>query len=105
MPHAGIESHVPYCAAMSRDLFPVTKNLIYLNHAAIGPLSTRAYEAMERHVRDQRDFGALHWREGEAGEDHLPAAPAPLVGAEGGGKSTPQKKNQGFFVGGAGLPM
>jgi selenocysteine lyase/cysteine desulfurase len=47
----------------TRDLFPVTKNLAYLNHAAVGPLSLRAAEAMERHARDQRDFGALHWRE------------------------------------------
>ena len=46
-----------------RALFPVTRNLIYLNHAAVGPLSTRAHEAIERHARDQRDFGALHWRE------------------------------------------
>lgn len=46
-----------------RDLFPVTRNVVYMNHAAVGPLSVRAYEAMERHARDQRDFGALHWRE------------------------------------------
>lgn len=46
-----------------RALFPVTKNLVYLNHAAVGPLSVRAYEAMDRHARDQREFGALHWRE------------------------------------------
>lgn len=46
-----------------RELFPVTRNLVYLNHAAVGPLSVRAYEAMERHARDQREFGALHWRE------------------------------------------
>jgi len=67
---------------MSRDLFPVTKNLIYLNHAALGPLSTRAYEAMERHARDQRDFGALHWREWYAEYDHLRASAARLIGAE-----------------------
>ena len=46
-----------------RELFPVTRNVVYMNHAAVGPLSVRAYEAMERHARDQRDFGALHWRE------------------------------------------
>ena len=67
---------------MSRDLFPVTKNLIYLNHAALGPLSTRAYEAMDRHARDQRDFGALHWREWYAEYDHLRASAARLIGVE-----------------------
>jgi selenocysteine lyase/cysteine desulfurase len=46
-----------------RKFFPVTRNVVYLNHAAVGPLSTRAYEAMEGHARDQREFGALHWRE------------------------------------------
>lgn len=46
-----------------RALFPVTRNVVYFNHAAVGPLSTRAYEAMERHARDQREFGALHWRD------------------------------------------
>jgi cysteine desulfurase/selenocysteine lyase len=46
-----------------RALFPVTQHLVYLNHAAVGPLSTRAFEAMQRHAIDQRDFGALHWRE------------------------------------------
>jgi cysteine desulfurase/selenocysteine lyase len=49
--------------AKVRELFPVTRNVVYMNHAAVGPLSVRAYEAMERHARDQRDFGALHWRE------------------------------------------
>lgn len=44
-------------------MFPVTGNLVYLNHAALGPLSTRAYQAMERHARDQREFGALHWKD------------------------------------------
>ena len=49
--------------AQVRELFPVTRNLVYLNHAAVGPLSTRAYDAIEGHARDQREFGALHWRE------------------------------------------
>jgi cysteine desulfurase/selenocysteine lyase len=65
-----------------RDLFPVTRNLIYLNHAAVGPLSTRACEAMERHARDQREFGALHWREWSAEYDRLRKAAATLIGAE-----------------------
>ncbi|HXH41374.1 MAG TPA: aminotransferase class V-fold PLP-dependent enzyme [Thermoanaerobaculia bacterium] len=65
-----------------RDLFPVTKNVVYFNHAAVGPLSTRAYQAMERFGRDQRDFGALHWREWYAEYVHLRAAAARLIGAE-----------------------
>jgi selenocysteine lyase/cysteine desulfurase len=65
-----------------RELFPVTRNLIYFNHAAVGPLSTRASEAMERHVCDQRDHGALHWREWYAEDAHLRASAARLIGAD-----------------------
>src|SRR6202011_4411431 len=65
-----------------RDLFPVTRNLIYFNHAAVGPLSTRAAEAMERHVRDQRDHGALHWKEWYAEDAQLRASAARLIGAD-----------------------
>lgn len=65
-----------------RALFPVTRNLVYLNHAAVGPLSTRAAEAMGSHARDQRDFGALHWRDWYHAHDSARAAAARLVGAE-----------------------
>lgn len=68
--------------AFLRSLFPVTKNLVYLNHAAVGPLSTRAAEAMEAHARDQRDYGALHWRDWYATHDAARAAAARLIGAE-----------------------
>src|SRR5438132_9026328 len=37
---------------------------------------------MERHARDQRDFGALHWREWYAETDRLRAAAARLIGSE-----------------------
>lgn len=67
-----------------RDLFPVTSNLIYFNHAAVGPLSVRSYEAMERHARDQRDFGALHWREWYAEHAHVRESAARLIGAKAG---------------------
>jgi selenocysteine lyase/cysteine desulfurase len=65
-----------------RDLFPVTKNLVYFNHAAVGPLSVRATDAMERHARDQRDFGALHWREWYAEHDRVRELAAKLIGAD-----------------------
>lgn len=64
------------------DLFPVKRNLVYFNHAAVGPLSVRAYEAMERHARDQRERGALHWRDWYAEIDRLREAAARLIGAD-----------------------
>lgn len=45
-----------------RYLFPVTRNCVYLNHAAVSPLARHSYEAMEELARDQRDWGAVHWR-------------------------------------------
>ena len=68
-------------SATFRELFPVTRNLVYFNHAAVGPLSVRACEAMERHARDQRDHGALHWREWYAEYDNVREALATLIGA------------------------
>ena len=65
-----------------RELFPATKNVVYFNHAAVGPLSTRSYEAMERHARDQRDFGALHWREWYAEHARVRESAARLIGAD-----------------------
>jgi cysteine desulfurase/selenocysteine lyase len=65
-----------------REHFPVTRNLAYFNHAAVGPLSTRAYEAMERHARDQRENGALHWRDWYAEYEALRAAAGRLIGAK-----------------------
>src|SRR3954463_2495665 len=65
-----------------REVFPVTKNLAYFNHAAVGPLSTRAHEAMENFARDQREFGALHWRAWYAEYVRLRESAAKLIGAE-----------------------
>ena len=66
---------------MLRDLFPVTANLVYMNCAAVGPLSVPAAEAIVAHAVDQREFGALHWRDWMAEYDKLRAAGARLVGA------------------------
>lgn len=44
-----------------RRYFPVTENLIYLNHSGVGPLCLPAAEAMERVTRDALDYGSLHY--------------------------------------------
>lgn len=44
-----------------RQLFPVTQHCTYLNHAAVGVLPVPVYETMERHLRDQRDHGAVNY--------------------------------------------
>ena len=65
-----------------RDQFPLTRNLVYLNHAALGPLPMRAYQAMEAHARDQRDYGALHWKQWYAEHDRLRVSAAKLLNAQ-----------------------
>lgn len=68
--------------AAFRELFPVTRNLIYFNHASLGPLSIRAAEAMEQFVRDQRDHGALHWKRWYAEDARFRESAAKLIGAQ-----------------------
>src|SRR5258708_39734409 len=66
----------------ARGLFPVTRNLVYVNHAAVGPLSVRVGEAMEHPTRDQRDFGGLHWRTWYAEYDRFREAAARLIAVQ-----------------------
>lgn len=44
-----------------REQFPVTKNLVYLNHAGVAPLSRRVAEAMQAQAQDTLDFGSEHY--------------------------------------------
>jgi selenocysteine lyase/cysteine desulfurase len=46
-----------------RKLFPVTQNYVYLNHAAVCPISLPVYERMRAHERDQLENGAAHFRD------------------------------------------
>ena len=44
-----------------RKEYPVSRSSIYLDHAAIGPLSRRAVEAMTGAIEDQALSGSSHW--------------------------------------------
>ena len=44
-----------------RDEFPVTQNLIYLNHAAVAPLPKRTALAMQAWAEEALQFGSLHY--------------------------------------------
>jgi selenocysteine lyase/cysteine desulfurase len=46
-----------------RQLFPITKNYIYFNHAAVAPLPVPVYEAMEQHLRSLREQALVDWQE------------------------------------------
>ena len=42
--------------------FPVRRNLVYLNHAAVAPMPRRVADAMTEHLENMRDRGAADWR-------------------------------------------
>jgi len=47
--------------ARTRSFFPVTRELAYLNHAGVAPISTRVEEALERYTAEATRRGALHY--------------------------------------------
>lgn len=50
-----------------RALFPVTKNYVYLNHAAVAPISWPVFDRMQEYTLDLLGHGLVHFREwGEA---------------------------------------
>ncbi len=81
---------------LRRTQFPITKNVIYFNHAAVGPLSRDAFEAMERHARDQMEFGALHWRDWYAEYDRFRDVAARLIGSSTGEISVLKNTSEGL---------
>lgn len=64
-----------------RDQFPVTQKLIYLNHAAVAPLSRPAAEAMEWLAQDSLLHGSLHFDRWLDAYDGLRRAAARLMNA------------------------
>jgi selenocysteine lyase/cysteine desulfurase len=64
-----------------RDQFPVTQNLIYLNHAAVSPLPRHTAVAMQALAQDSLDFGSLHYDRWLDTYEAVRVAAARLIGA------------------------
>jgi len=64
-----------------REEFPVTQNLIYLNHAAVAPLPRRSAQAMQEWAADALQFGSLHYDRWLDTYEGLRVACARLIGA------------------------
>lgn len=64
-----------------QDEFPVSREWIYLNHAAVGPLCRRASEAMKRLADDACSFGSLHYEQWMEAYASLRNRAAQLIGA------------------------
>jgi len=61
--------------------FPVRKNLVYFNHAAVAPLPRRVATAITTHVENTRDRGAADWRQWYATIDSTRQKTARFLGA------------------------
>jgi len=62
-----------------RDEFPIRNQLIYLNHAAVAPLSRRAAAAMAHLAGQVRDAGAVHYEQWTATYQAVRVAAARLI--------------------------
>ena len=67
--------------ARYRDEFPVTRELIYMNHAAVAPLCNRSAEAMKQLATDACLHGSLHYGAWMETYEGLRRAAAKLIGA------------------------
>ncbi|HJW13685.1 MAG TPA: aminotransferase class V-fold PLP-dependent enzyme [Thermoanaerobaculia bacterium] len=61
--------------------FPVRKNLVYFNHAAVSPLPRRVAHAIAAHNENARDRGAADWRRWYAEIEEARAKVARFLGA------------------------
>jgi len=66
--------------ALDRE-FPVRRNFVYFNHAAVGPLPRRVADAITAHVENARDRGAADWRKWYATIERAREKAARFVGA------------------------
>src|SRR5947208_255664 len=71
----------PFSIQQFREEFPVTENLIYLNHAAVAPLSRRASNAMKELTDQTCRLGSLHYTEWMRCYSDLRQAAARMINA------------------------
>lgn len=79
-PTAAPESATPLWQAWA-DEFPVTKNLVYLNHAGVSPLPRRVAEAIAGWAREAMEWGSYYYSRWLETYEGLRQAAARLLGA------------------------
>lgn len=83
-------------ARQYRKLFPVTENLVYLNHAAVAPLCKPAADAMKNLADDACQWGSYHYDQWMACYDGFRAAAAGLMNAEPGEIAITKNTSEGI---------
>jgi len=63
--------------------FPVRRNLVYFNHAAVAPLPRRVAGAITAHTENVRDRGAADWRRWYADIDRVREKAGKFLGVRG----------------------
>ena len=86
-----------------RDEFPVTKNLIYLNHAAVAPLCRPSAEAMKWLADDACQNGSLHYDTWMDCYQGLRAATAKLINSSPGEIAIVKNTSEGIATVALGL--
>jgi cysteine desulfurase/selenocysteine lyase len=86
-----------------REEFPVTEHLIYLNHAAVAPLTKRAALAMQGYAEDALQFGSLHYDQWLDTYERLRVAAARLIGAQRGEIAVVKNTSEGIATVAMGL--
>src|SRR5689334_7900339 len=65
-----------------RQLFPVTQNYVYLNHAAVAPVSRPVYERMREYTLDLLEHGLVRFREWGEAVNHVRGLAAQFINAQ-----------------------
>jgi hypothetical protein len=73
---------MPLDTQLYRSLFPVTASSIYMNHAAVSPISRRVRDAMVGLLDDVHQSGAEHWDRWVETYDAVRRSLAQLLNAE-----------------------
>lgn len=81
-----------------RKLFPVTKDYIYLNHAATGPLPTPAVRAITQLVQRYAQEGSIEWNEYEELANATRALAAQMVNVSSDEICFIQNTSQGIII-------
>lgn len=86
-----------------RHQFPVTERLVYLNHAAVAPLSRRAADAMQHLVQDALEFGSLHYDRWMETYEGLRSSAARIVNATPGEIAIVKNTSEGIAMVASGI--
>ena len=67
--------------ARTRSYFPVSEEVVYLDHAGVAPISTRAQEALQRYAAEATRHGAFRYAFYETEVERVRGRAAALLGA------------------------